>query len=70
MRPSPLREKKKVIHSGSRERLVKALGMLASDHAGERDNAALVVEQQRKKLGLTWEELIISAADAESKVAA
>ena len=46
---------------GERELLVKALGMLGSDHVGERESAALVVEKQRAKLGMTWEELIIPA---------
>jgi hypothetical protein len=56
---------KKKIHSGARELLIKALGMLGSDHAGERANAALIVEKQRARLGMTWEELIVSADDDE-----
>ena len=44
-----------------RERLVKLLGMLGSHHAGERANAAQLVEQHRAVLGLTWDELIIPA---------
>jgi hypothetical protein len=59
----------KKIHSGRRERLVKALGMLGSDHAGERANAAQVVEKQRAELGMTWDELIIPAAEAEARAA-
>src|SRR5450830_1474524 len=58
---------KKVVHSGPRELLVKALGMLGSDHAGERANAALVVEKQRAKLGMTWDELIIPADEAKAR---
>jgi colicin import membrane protein len=54
----------KAIRSGPRELLVKALGMLGSDQAGERANAALVVEKQRAKLGMTWDELIIPADEA------
>jgi hypothetical protein len=46
------------IQSGPRDLLVKALGMLGSDHAGERVNAGLVVEKQRTKLGMTWDVLI------------
>jgi hypothetical protein len=61
--------KKKEIHSGPRELLVKALGMLGSDQAGERANAAVVVEKQRAKLGMTWNELIISADEAEARAA-
>jgi hypothetical protein len=60
---------KKEIHSGPRELLVKALGMLGSDHAGERANAALVVEKQRAKLGMTWDELIIPADEAKARAA-
>jgi multidrug efflux pump subunit AcrA (membrane-fusion protein) len=54
------REKKK-IHSGARELLIKALGMLGSEHSGERASAALVVEKQRARLGMTWDELIVPA---------
>jgi hypothetical protein len=44
-----------------RDRLVKLLGMLGSQHDGERANAAQLVEQHRAALGLTWDELIIPA---------
>jgi hypothetical protein len=60
---------KQEIHSGPRELLVKALGMLGSDHAGERANAAVVVEKQRAKLGMTWDELIIPADEAQARAA-
>jgi len=60
---------KKAIHSGPRDLLVKALGMLGSDEAGERASAALHVERQRKKLALTWDELIISADEAKARAA-
>ncbi len=56
---------KKEINSGSRERLVKALGMLGSDQAGERDAAACAAEKLRIKLDMTWDELIIPADEAE-----
>jgi hypothetical protein len=46
------------IDRGARDRLVKALGMLGSDQAGERANAAHFVEKQRTQLGMTWDELI------------
>jgi len=59
----------KPIHSGPRELLVKALGMLGSDQAGERANAALLVEKQRTKLGMTWDELIVSANEADARAA-
>jgi len=41
-----------------RKRLVALLGMLGSAHAGERDNAARLAEQFRKRHGLTWEEML------------
>jgi hypothetical protein len=46
-----------------RDLLVKALGLLGSDQAGERANAAVVAEKQRAKLGMTWDELIVPAND-------
>jgi hypothetical protein len=60
---------KKKIHSGPRELLVKALGMLGSDHDGERANAARFVENLRARLGMTWDELITPADDAKARVA-
>jgi hypothetical protein len=39
-------------------KLIGALGVLGSDHAGERAAAALMVERLRAKLGKQWEELI------------
>jgi hypothetical protein len=60
---------KKTIPSGARERLVKALGMLGSDQAGERANAARFVEKQRTQLGMTWDELIIPADDDKARAA-
>jgi hypothetical protein len=59
----------KTIHSRPRELLVKALGMLGSDQVGERASAALIVEKQRTKLGMTWDELIIPADEAEARAA-
>lgn len=41
-----------------RQRLAAILGMLGSEHQGERDNAARQAEAFRKKHGLTWEELL------------
>jgi hypothetical protein len=57
------------INSGPRTLLVKALGMLGSDHDGEILAAARTAEQQRRKLNLTWDELIVEAA-AEARWAA
>jgi hypothetical protein len=59
----------KRIPNGARERLVKALGMLGSDHDGERANAARVVEKQRAQLGMTWDDLIVPADDARARAA-
>jgi hypothetical protein len=54
-----------------RDILVRALGMLGSDQPGEVLNAARVVEKQRRKLNITWDDLIIPAPpDAERDLAA
>ena len=53
------------IRSRTRDLLVKALGMLGSDHAGERAVAALMAMKQRVKLGMTWDELIVRVHDDE-----
>jgi len=50
--------------------LVKALGMLGSDHVGERDNAARTAEGIRIKLGMTWDELVVPANGNDADVAA
>lgn len=41
-----------------RSKLVAALGMLRSEHAGERASAALHVERIRTEIGKQWSELI------------
>lgn len=43
-----------------RRRLAGILGMLGSEHAGERASAALHAEAFRKQHGLTWAELLAS----------
>ena len=35
--------------------------MLGSEHAAERASAALIVERQRARLNLTWDDLIVPA---------
>lgn len=40
------------------ETLAKILGMLGSDHEGEKLNAAEGAEKHRRKLGMTWAELL------------
>lgn len=47
-----------MLSDAERKRIVAILGMLGSDHAGERDNAAQQAEAFRRKHGLTWAELI------------
>lgn len=44
----------------TRAKLAKIAGLLASDHPGERDNAALVATRLLRGAGATWEELILS----------
>jgi hypothetical protein len=46
------------ISADERQRLTAILGMLGSEHQGERDAAALQAEAFRRKHGLTWAELI------------
>jgi hypothetical protein len=41
-----------------RIRLESMLGMLGSDHVGERDNAAKLIEQFLRKRGLTWPDVL------------
>jgi hypothetical protein len=41
-----------------RKRLASLLGMLGSNAAGERDNAARLAEQFRREHGLTWADLL------------
>jgi hypothetical protein len=41
-----------------REILAKILGMLGSDHEGEKLNAAEGAEKYRRKIGMTWAELL------------
>jgi hypothetical protein len=50
-----------------RETLVKSLGMLGSNHPGERDAAALAVEKQRTKLDMSWDQLIVEAKAAREQ---
>lgn len=40
-------------------RLVRILGMLGSDHAGERANAALAAHRLVKRSGATWWDLLV-----------
>jgi hypothetical protein len=42
-----------------RQRLARVCGLLGSDHDGEALAAVRQAEKIRKKLGLTWEELLV-----------
>ena len=51
----------KRIPNGARKELLKALAMLGSEHAASRASAALIVERQRARLNLMWDDLIVPA---------
>jgi hypothetical protein len=51
----------KRVPKGARKELLKALAMLGSEHAAERASAALIVERQRARLNLSWDDLIVPA---------
>jgi hypothetical protein len=40
------------------DRFVKLLGLLSSDHAGERANAVAAVERLRQRYGISWRDII------------
>lgn len=50
------------LSSDARRKLVGVLGMLSSNHVGERDAAAQIASKIVKTAGLTWDEVI--AVDA------
>jgi hypothetical protein len=50
-----------------RRRLVSLLGMLGSDHDGERATAARMVEEHRRKCGLSWAEIVIPSPAEEKR---
>jgi hypothetical protein len=43
---------------GRRERLVRLLGMLGSDHLGERAAAGKLADQLVRSLGLRWDDIV------------
>lgn len=57
----------KRVPDGARKELLKVLAMLDSEHAAERASAALIVERQRARLNLSWDDLIVPA-EAESEL--
>jgi hypothetical protein len=40
------------------DKFVKLLGMLSSEHAGERANAIAAAERLRKQYGITWRDIV------------
>ena len=50
-----------------RQRLARVCGLLGSDHDGEALAAARQAEKLRKKLGLTWDELLVPPTRQRSK---
>ena len=44
-------------------KLIKVLGMLGSDHAGERDNAAQAATKILRDAGLTWYDVLREEQD-------
>jgi hypothetical protein len=49
------------------QRLARVCGLLGSDHDGEALAAARQAEKIRKKVGLTWEELLVSSPRPRSE---
>ena len=54
LRERPAAKKAAALRERVLSKLIGALGMLGSDHAGERAAAALQVERLRARLGKTW----------------
>jgi hypothetical protein len=53
-----------ILSNPERERLAKLLGMLGSDHAGERDAAGLAAHRLVKASGVTWSSIVCIPQDA------
>jgi hypothetical protein len=51
--------------AADRDRLAAILGLLGSDHAGERDAAALAASRFLRSRGLTWPDVIGAAPPAQ-----
>jgi hypothetical protein len=60
----------KRIPNKARQLLIRALRMLSSGRASERASAALIVENQRARLNLAWDDLIVpgEAAGVENEL--
>lgn len=50
-----------------RKRLIAILGMLGSDQPGERAAAGLKAEELRKKLDLSWEQIVADQPEAKPR---
>ena len=50
-----------ILHPPQRDRLVKLCGLLGSDHAGERDAAAVLASRLLREANLTWADVILPA---------
>jgi hypothetical protein len=46
--------------ASDRERLARLLGMLGSDHAGERDNAGRAAHRLVQQHGVTWHDVVVT----------
>ena len=46
--------------ASDRERLARLLGMLGSDHAGERDNAGRAAHRMVQQHGITWFDVVVT----------
>jgi hypothetical protein len=49
-----------VLAAPHRERLARLLGLLGSDHAGERDNAGRAAHHLVQQHGITWYDVVVT----------
>ncbi len=47
-----------ILPAATRKKLAKLLGMLGSDHAGERDSAGLAAVRLMRQSGLSWQQIL------------
>jgi hypothetical protein len=57
-----LQKEAEMLNQNNAERLCKILGMLGSDHPGERDTAARMASRMLSDLSLTWAQVIVAPA--------
>jgi hypothetical protein len=53
------------LSTAERTRLTKLLGLLGSDHPGERDNAAVLANRLIKAKGASWDDVVIGPAPVQ-----